>query len=494
MRAIYAGAQAVVVATEAAVTKEARKVLNLLECIDPSLSARNQTTEVSDMIRDDSVQSALQSFCNDSYWGRIWIIQEYAIANNLQFLIQDRLVAADKLHHLLRVLDFEPRLEQWAQVRAIYNIRESFQKSQPFQLVQILEKTKSSSCRRRHDRVFALMGLLLDAFKYLLEPDYEADLTRTTLAMTRAYIQKECLDIILLASHCPPGSCLPTWCPDFYQFDNYPPDKRIVDLIANAVQPTTPNFYDTSPLRNATGASKPSLSYQGDKILTVASRIGMIRSLGKAWTDTAQSSFPAHDPAWTRQVSCSDLEKEMYEAIYSARPGLRGNMRAIHGHGFVQAFDSSHGFKDAGYVHQDFANWLCGNRKFFTGANTMEDYAKQQRHPFFSHGFAIWGDEYVLKERLCFDVVWTPFMDTAESNMRLMCLDNGPKHRIGWAAPTARLYDEVFLLPGCNVPVVLRRVGQGQFQLMGDAIVPGSMNNEIWGEVKPQNLLHIQIV
>jgi hypothetical protein len=215
--------------------------------------------------------------------------------------------------------------------------------------------------------------------------------------------------------------------------------------------------------------------------------------LGRAWKDTPFSGFPAHDPAWTRKISSSCLQKEMFEAIYSAIPGLQYYMSAVHGYSFVEAFNPSRGSQGADYVHRDLVDWLCGNRTFFTGAHTMEHHAKKQPHPLFSHGLKAWGPEYENKQT-CFDVVWTRFMDMAKSNMRLMCLDDGPAHRIGWAVPTARLHDEVFLVPGCNVPVILRCAEPGKYQLTGDAIVPGAMNNEIWGNVKSEDLMNIQII
>ena len=493
MRAIYASANAVVVATEAAFAQGSGKILDPLNCIEPSLGIQHQSEKMNDMIKYKSTQSVLQSFCNDSYWTRMWIIQECAVANNLQFLIEDTLVGANRLHHLLLILNFEHDLEDWAQVRAVYNIRESFRRNQPFQLVQILEKTKSSSCTQRHDRIFALMGLLLDALKYLLDSDYKAELTSTTLAMTCAYIQNEGLDIVLLAPHRPPDSSLPTWCPNFFEFDIHHPEKRVVDLIVNSVQPMTLSCYNTYPPRTATGFSKSNISYNGNIILTAVCKIGTIRSLGRAWEDTNFSKFPAHDPTWTRMISSSDLQKEMFDAIYSAIPGLSSNMFAVHGYSFVAVFNPSHGSQGADYVHRDLVDWLCGNRTFFTGAHTMGYHAKKQPHPLFSHRLNMWGPEY-HNGPACFDVVWTRFVDMVKSNMRLMCLDDGPEHRIGWAAPTARLHDEVFLIPGCNVPVILRCVEPGKYQLTGDAIVPGAMKNEIWRNIKSEDLMNIEIV
>ena len=47
---------------------------------------------------------------------------------------------------------------------------------------------------------------MLDAQKYIPKPDHERDLTDTTIAMCRAYVEKDSLDILFLASHCHPHS------------------------------------------------------------------------------------------------------------------------------------------------------------------------------------------------------------------------------------------------------------------------------------------------
>jgi hypothetical protein len=498
MPVIYAGAGAVIVSIEAAATTQARTVLKLLDQVDISTPANSEPQDVAGLIKDHESLAALESFCNDKYWSRIWIVQEYAVASKIQFLIQGSLVAAQKFHHLLHMSGFGLGPGRQEQARAIYDIRNSFQNDQPFQLVRILAHTKSSMCERRHDRVFGLTGLLLDALNYLLEPDYDVDLKRSALSMARAYIQNESPDIILLAPHCHPGSTLPTWCPDFFRFDDYPPDNRVVDLVSKTDIRRIPGQFDDVAVRKATGSSKSNIVYRGDILLTSATRIGTVRSLGRAWMDDLQSPFPVHDQDWTRDISTADLEKEFYKAVYTARPGREYYMKQVHGHSFVRAFDFSHGTRPANDRLKGMVDWLCSNRKFFTGAQTMENHA----HPFsmrrtrlyLTYGLRILSTEYYREEDMSFNVVWNRFIEIAQSNMRLMCLDDGPRCGIGWAATPARLRDEVFLIPGCSVPVILRRVGQGQFQLVGDAIVPGAMNNEIWGQVQPNELLNIEIV
>jgi hypothetical protein len=66
----------------------------------------------------------------------------------------------------------------------------------------------------------------------------------------------------------------------------------------------------------------------------------------------------------------------------------------------------------------------------------------------------------------------------ARDDMRTMCLDAGPRWRIGWAAKGAWLNDEVFLIPGCSSPVILRKNEDGRHQVVGDAIVLGAMKSE----------------
>ncbi|XPS93497.1 hypothetical protein M3J09_002843 [Ascochyta lentis] len=164
------------------------------------------------------------------------------------------------------------------------------------------------------------------------------------------------------------------------------------------------------------------------------------------------------------------------------------------GYSFLQAVHPSHGPIGVDYSKNEVIRWICGNRDFYTGARSLEGHAKRQWHTIFSHGYKAWEQEYMSTDRLLFDLVWNRFIQMAKSNMRLMCLDKGPKYRIGWAATAARLRNDVFFLPGCDVPVILRRMEDGQYRLVGDAIVPGAMATEIWGQARPQDMQQVGIV
>jgi hypothetical protein len=82
----------------------------------------------------------------------------------------------------------------------------------------------------------------------------------------------------------------------------------------------------------------------------------------------------------------------------------------------------------------------------------------------------------------------------ASKHMRLMCLSDA-SFGIGWAAPGARLQDEVFLIPGCSMPIILRQHGTNRrYKLMGDSIVIPAMKNEIWKKIKQADVVKIEII
>jgi hypothetical protein len=81
----------------------------------------------------------------------------------------------------------------------------------------------------------------------------------------------------------------------------------------------------------------------------------------------------------------------------------------------------------------------------------------------------------------------------ASTTMRLVALDNA-SFGIGWAALGARLRDEIFLIPGCSSPVILRQhEADGQYKPVADAIVIGAMKNEVWENTTAADLVDIEL-
>ena len=493
MRSIYAAAESVLVAIDSAAALRHDGLLRLLSLVEPTMTAAKQSSAVTGLLEDASIQATLVEFCSDRYWNRIWIVQEFAIGHNVQFLVGDSVVAASKLGSILALLRTQPQAERWAQALAIYRIRDSFQTNKPLPLLDALVRTRRSLCQRRHDRVFGIIGLSPDALKYLAEPNYEMDLAQTSKAMTRSYIMKVSPDIVFLGPHSATSESLPSWCVNWFHFDQHPPDIRVVTQLVDYVLPAT-----SSSIRFwiATGSSTPDLTFREDSLLTAANRIGTIRSLGSTWSHPADPAFPTHDPNWISPAQGSWLCKEMYalfmRAVGSYRWIPRWYISFSLDYSFTRAFLESHDTGDEEHQHDKLLQWIRANRNFYTGDLSLSSAAKRLWHPFWTRGifaFDFWllidRDRELFREDMSM---------IARTDMRLMGLDSHFPHRMGWAAPAARLYDEVFLIPGCRSPAILRPTTDGKYRLVGDAIVIGAMMGEVWKDVTAEQLQHIEIV
>lgn len=505
MRGIYTGAQSVLAAIHAT-TEEVDSILELVTLVHPTPGLENQAAAVDDLIKDGRILSAFRSFCNNSYWNRVWILQEFAINPTLDLLIGNSTVKAEEMDNVLTLLPSQPHTQQRGFADVIFEIRRSWQKNKLMSFLEMLRATSMSLCAKRHDRVFGILGLVPDGLEFLSEPDYEADLSDMSISMTQSYIERRNLDIIFLASHNGPRSKLPSWSPDYFRYDEYPPNRRMYKLAIGRhpyyESPTSGQESEGGDWWRATGNTRAMVLFTGAVLGSSARRIGSIRSLGKAWSDPDGSEFPKYDTAWARTCNQIDITstKVLYNAIlkdgfryterYDWRDTFRGDRGVVETYCYTHAFHEAHGNCDPEDPGNEFSKWVCANRKFFVGGRFLQDHAKRLRHPIFYSFFGTLHTDVVSwNQRPLFEHLER----MASENMRLMCLDQA-SYGIGWAALGARIRDEVFLVPGCSSPVILRwHETKRQYKLVGDAIVIGAMYGEVWERNTPTDLVDIQI-
>ncbi|KAF2662747.1 HET-domain-containing protein [Lophiostoma macrostomum CBS 122681] len=473
MKAIYSGAGSVVVSTGATI-EPLNELSRLLSLISPVLEVGQQDPQVYTILNDESMQDALVWLSRDEYWKRIWIIQEFAIGSSIELLIGNCVISSKKLGMLIRILHTQGLGEAWHGIDVIFSIRDSWQKDTPFRLLDLLYRTRKSRCQRRHDRLFGVLGLVQDGLKYLPEPNYEASLEDIAMSITRSYIVKYSLDIILLGSHHPASLALPSWSADFFRFDRWPPEERVVDGILN-------------PQSRTTGVTQADVSFQGSALLSSARHVGGISSLGMIVSDPEGSAYPMHNDSFERHIKCSQIVQELGRLLGGVpdRGILREyiDIRALSLFALSKDLDSS--------FSSDQAKWIRGNRDFFTGVQTLHRHASEisllrcelsfnVRHvwPYNRRMAKLWHKEDIM-----------PYV--LEKNMRLMLVDS-EEVGMGWAQQNAQLNDQVFVIPGCSVPVILRRRQDGTYHLIGDAFIPGA--DGLWKNTKAEDLVHVKIV
>ena len=492
MRQIYAAARTVLVAIDGleSHTEILSRALNL---VSPTVSVANQSREVHELLDGDDVQSSLASFCQNRYWSRVWIVQEFAIGARIEFLIGSAAIEASRMQLVLNILESRRQPIQWSQADAIFDIRREWQMSRPLFLLDALNHLRFSKCGKRHDRVFGLLGLSTDAMKYVIEPDYTSTLDELNISITQLYIERSTLDIILVAPHRNLSTSfeLPSWCPDFFRFDIYPPRQDIIDSVSG------------NRIWMATSNATSDISIHANTLSSLSLRVGSICSLGMAWSDPPNSGFPMVDTHWARRSKRSTIRTSIFNCIqfilqkryvFSPNHRMASFERNSRSYSWLRVFLASHeSLRESEIPQKSLARWVCGNRKFFAGGQYLQDHAASLWPPWTPGCLCVVNPNYLFG----FDEGW-PFGElekAANQDMRLMCLDDN-SYGIGWATNGARLHDEVFLVPGCSTPVILRRVTHNQYRLTGHAIIAKDqvMNGKLWEKTKIENLTEINII
>jgi len=72
--------------------------------------------------------------------------------------------------------------------------------------------------------------------------------------------------------------------------------------------------------------------------------------------------------------------------------------------------------------------------------------------------------------------------DLIGEGLRLMTTN---QRKVGWTHPDAKLRDQIFLIPGCSMPAILRRQDGSQptYSVVGHAYVDGYMDGKFWKSV-----------
>ena len=79
-----------------------------------------------------------------------------------------------------------------------------------------------------------------------------------------------------------------------------------------------------------------------------------------------------------------------------------------------------------------------------------------------------------------------------DEGLRLMTAHKGD---VGWAHPDACIRDEIFLISGCSMPIILRAVPEqyGVYRVVGHAYVDGFIDGKAWSDARPTEMTNIAI-
>jgi len=479
------------------------KVMQMLQWMRDCRRKRPQQPARPEISHLQSLRTELGEFLRRPYWTRVWIIQEIVAGARVRLFCGDLDAEWDDLYVV--VMKLLPK--DWRRDHTLTPVRQLCEsklnriEGKAVGLLEQLCNTSSSSTSDPRDRVFAILGLCFDRANYISEVKYGWFETDLCMRMTRSAISsKRCLDIISIgpARKDPQSDYdLPSWCPDYL---NFPSEK--VWRLANYLSGQDERFRAGRLCRrwNATnmGTSIPQAYPINDNTLQVKGyRIGKVHDLA--------SILGGNSTPWHTAVSRSRCSNhEIFEALsrmlflYNKEYAKHIDSPFLLNHLFE--FDANlDDYKNLPEYFDTVQKWRDLNQNFMILGKTLKKRCTEWNAEWFklheTNANVIQphlprSGTHLMHHRPHAGAL-TALADLIKERLRLMTTS---EEQVGWAHHNAQLGDEIFLLEGCNMPILLRRKErQYAYTVVGHAYVDEVMDGEVWRALEPQQLddLHI---
>lgn len=438
---------------------------------------------------DDNVQRArlgsrlatVQQLLQRPWWNRLWIIQEYVLSGDPVILCGERsisfsdlIAAIDRLYNL--IADKQLREESHSvnlllKSRAVSRImsldylnrmwRNNCSMAGPVDFLSVLSQSRSAFASDDKDKVYGVLGLAIDATKIIPHPDYNHTTEQLYTRLVKSHISyHRKIDIICHADNSRSQKTLPSWVPDWSD-DLCPPS-----LTGFLWDDSLRIFRQTD--FHAGGSRKfdiPPIFTDNDENMTVRGfHIGII--------DAVSDDINGHSSPMKPQLSSHTGVYKSNQAILSAivaslsarTEGLPDHARRAFKDNVEPSSQDGEAFNNALLdAEQPLPSWYQRNKQFSIFGRPLE----------------AWICSRPDKEDLGIKSTNVPqdFQTSCEKTMagrQLFTTENG---YVGIARASVKLGDFVCVLPGCSVPVILRR-NNWHFNFFGDCYVHGIMQGE----------------
>ncbi|KAL0929831.1 heterokaryon incompatibility protein [Colletotrichum truncatum] len=432
------------------------------------------------LLDSDDWNILIELFKQD-YWSRVWIIQEVSVSANVQFVWGSQSFWLKELRCAMSVCqnyradipgaDKVASTEGFRHVEMLFGFRQSTSNT-PKSLIQALIDCQRAVSTRRRDRLYALTHLTTDGTKLIPNPDYEITIDQlyeeTTFRMISA---SSGLDSIVFTVRSGDN-----WIP---QWDN---PSTWSNLRASEYLSGRCNFVSERSRRNhgsgtvisqwkATKDSKPYATKIRHVLEVRGKKVGRIANCSATASEACQAGTPGllqhstvKDNDW---VPSRKTLIALCWILYDLLPNnayIKAKKVSVADVHCLLASKSRR--QEVQRNESELFRWLTCRRNlsfkidnvplinWLSGTNMLSQ-INPRRH-----------DASALAKRIA---------DIVRLEMRLITTDEGD---IGWATDSCKPGDDLYLLLGCSVPVVLRPIQGGQYQLLGDSIIHGLMKGQ----------------
>ncbi|KAI9728295.1 MAG: hypothetical protein M1834_007699 [Cirrosporium novae-zelandiae] len=464
---------------------------------------------------EDSYKIVLRDIFHNPYFTRMWTLQECVLARSQRAILQcgkkniswdivlmtydkyfypdlrnddEAVVNAFHSHYQLDMLlkaKMDPRLHEAPLHRRRTNpkvVRPEFNDFFPMfsSTLALLDLARRQQCMDPRDKIFALDGILRELGIMFPKPDYSKSVEQIYLEAATAVIQHDQnLSLLYFVSSPQRRKRLPSWVPDWsngWNIDGTGHDQqykrfkaalcgprysfyvrgrslyvagKLIDKIKRCAKSLSFAGVESSDLRYILRDRGGCCSRSYDAVLAFGSWIQCSRRL---------RSYPTGEP-----VKEAFRQTMVYDALDYESYRLDSDDSA---ETFIEWYKSMTAFNEEDTKRKRASVASAHARFKAKRPNSFSPLAPEQtikslekfRNIEFEFQTRIWKDQYGKK----FFTTEAGYMGTAET--------------------TVRQGDVIALLPGMEMPIILRRAIDGGYHFIGPAYVHGIMNGEIWLE------------
>jgi hypothetical protein len=407
----------------------------------------------------------MEDFFTQNYWRRVWVIQEVAVATKVKVLCGSYEIPWDDVAAVLAMWRKKPDIvpiDKRTYLKAVHlaEFRDRFQvKREPISLLDAMRWSYQTEATDPRDKIFALLGLCHDGATYVPVPNYKqpleeiiADISKTMMSFDRS-LDLMCLKGTALEEQ----SKLPSWTPNWVNLWSGSLHSMTVHEAKFADWHTS---FPSNPVLN--GSTTKILKVEGmiyGTIAHLASKMAQPGPNGQiTLTPGARAPwFPCTAPLVGIDTSLSEGEIKARDAIWKVLtmgllpPEISESAAAF-------CFSQLWTPEGRGRVHNyALIEWIDRNSRLRIGPRSLREWSMVGSRA---------GISPLPEAARSSEIDWKSldaFIDTIEkvlgSGMRLAAIRNVDNFGCTVMVPSsARRDDQMWLIRGCSVPVLLREL------------------------------------
>ncbi|RFU23968.1 hypothetical protein B7463_g12370, partial [Scytalidium lignicola] len=417
-------------------------------------------------------------FARTKYFSRMWTLQEICVAprGNADFFGLDISDIACSLYYIQRTYGYSiPHMEQF---NILLEINERFNIGRRESLRVLLALSANRESANPKDRIYALLGLMRDKLNPLLQPDYTKSVAEIYANATRHLIYSEkCLDVI--CGHRVKGkfSELASWVPDFryFAFETGALIQASGENIIYHASGDEPYALPEDPFQLVPEYS--SLKVTGIPLGTVFT----VSDVSATNEDSETEGFMLSEAQWSKMlIQAREWRPEELAAIKLVSD-LAGK--------YADFYQDSH-------QEELWANKAVALQTLRTSTAGVHELGENALDIFLKYFLTLLCGRITTTSRCKADELLqhllrmcVPDQDGIELLKKLCSsLDSGTQGRhliiseameIGSGPEDVREGDQIYVLTGCSVPVILRKAERdNEFQLVGECYLQSVMDGE----------------